>query len=161
MSTSASEGTRTITVVVFVVAGDRYAVVADAVQRVLPMVAIAVLPGAPPVVRGAVNVHGRILPVIDLRRRLELPDRDYGVDDRLLLVRTARRLLAVAIDEVVGLVEVAERAITPPEVAAPRVPRLAGVAPQPDGLLLIHDVDAFVSLDEDRAVERALSEGAR
>lgn len=145
--------------IMFVVAGERWAVPVAAVERVFPMVAVAPLPGCPDVVLGAINVHGEIVPVFDPHCLLGAPAVVGRAEAQLLLVRTPRRLLALAVDEVVGVAEVPAVAVAPAEAVHHAVERLAGVAPLPDGLLLVHDVDAFLSGAEERQLEVAL-EGA-
>ena len=136
--------------VAFAVDGSRYAVPLSSVDRVLPMVAVQRVPGAPGVVMGAINLEGRVVPVVDLRRRLDLPSRDYGLDAHLLIVQTSRRTLAIAADETSGVVGVDPGSVTPTEVVLPRVRRVAGIAALPDGLLFIHDIEAFLTRDEER-----------
>jgi len=154
MSTEASA----LQVVVFVLDGQRYAFPLATVQQVLPMVAPAPLPEAPPIALGVINLHGLIVPMLDLRRRLGLPPREYGPADRLVVARSSRRLLAIPVDEALGVMEVAMGSVIPPEVILPGIGRVAGVAPLADGLLFIHDLDSFLSLDEEQGLTAALEE---
>jgi purine-binding chemotaxis protein CheW len=146
---------------VFVVDGRRYGLHLDATVRVVPMVAIAPLPGGPAAVRGAINVHGEVVPVLDVRRRLNLPESDYGPSARLLLARSARRKVALPVDDVLGVVEVDPERVAAPHTVVPRIDHVAGVAALADGLLLIHDLDTFFSLDEERQLDDALGNAAR
>jgi len=154
MSTEASA----LQVVVFVLDGQRYAFPLATVQQVLPMVAPAPLPEAPPIALGVINLHGLIVPMLDIRRRLGLPPREYGPADRLVVARSSRRLLAVPVDEARGGMEVMMDSIVPPETIFPGIGRVAGVAPLADGLLFIHDLDSFLSLDEEQGLTAALEE---
>ena len=154
MSTEASA----LQVVVFVLDGQRYAFPLATVQQVLPMVAPAPLPEAPPIALGVINLHGLIVPMLDLRRRLGLPPREYGPADRLVVARSSRRLLAIPVDEALGVMEVATGSVIPPEAILPGIGRVAGVAPLADGLLFIHDLDSFLSLDEEQGLTAALEE---
>ena len=152
MSTEASA----LQVVVFVLDGQRYAFPLATVQQVLPMAAPAPLPEAPLIALGVINLHGLIVPMLDLRRRLGLPPREYGPADRLVVARSSRRLLAIPVDEALGVMEVAMGSVIPPEVILPGIGRVAGVAPLADGLLFIHDLDSFLSLDEEQGLTAAL-----
>ena len=152
MSTEASA----LQVVVFVLDGQRYAFPLATVQQVLPMVAPAPLPEAPAIALGVINLHGLIVPMLDLRRRLGLPPREYGPADRLVVARSSRRLLAIPVDEALGVTEVMMDSIVPPEAILPGIGRVAGVAPLADGLLFIHDLDSFLSLDEEQGLTSAL-----
>ncbi|MBI2494181.1 MAG: purine-binding chemotaxis protein CheW [Candidatus Rokubacteria bacterium] len=142
--------------VAFVIDGQRYALALGAVERVLPMVAVSPLPRAPAIALGVINVHGTIVPVVDVRRRFGLPARDFGVTTRLVIARAGRRTLAVPADEVLGVVEVAAESVVPPEALLPGIGHVAGVVALPDGLMFIHDLDAFLSPDEERRLSEAL-----
>lgn len=144
--------------VVFVIEGERYALPLPAVERVLPMVAVSPLPKAPAIALGVINLHGQVIPVVDIRRRFDLPPRDYGLTARLLVARTIRRLLALPVDEVLGVREVAAEAVIPPEAVLPGIGHVAGIVALADGLLFIHDLDAFLSLDEEQQLTEALED---
>jgi purine-binding chemotaxis protein CheW len=105
--------------VVFDLDGQAYAIPLPSVERVLPMVAVSPLPKAPAIALGVINLHGQILPVLDIRRRFGLPPREYGLTARLLVARTSQRTLAMPVDEVMGVSEVATEAITSPDAVLP------------------------------------------
>ena len=137
----------------------RYALDLRAVERVLPMVAVSPLPQAPPIALGVINLHGQVIPVLDLRRRFGWPVRDYGVAGHLLVARTCRRLVALPLDEVVGVQEVTPPAIIPPAAVLPGIGQVAGIVTLPDGLLFIHDLDTFLSLEEEQTLDASLTGG--
>jgi len=143
-------------VVVLVVDGSRYAVPLASVMRVLPMVAVQPVPGAPEPVLGAINLAGTVVPVVDPRRQLGLSAQDYGLDSHLLIVRTARRVLALPADEVLGVQDIEARSLAPTESVLPHLRRVTGIAALPDGLVFIHDLEAFLTPHEDRELDRAL-----
>jgi len=136
------------------VGGQRWALPLSAVERAIPMVEISPLPQAPTGVRGAINVHGEPVPVLDLDLRSGRAPREHGTRAKLLLARTATRRVALPVDEVLGVVEVARSAIGPAPDSIPAP--VAGIAALPDGVLLITDVDAFLSADDERALAAAL-----
>jgi purine-binding chemotaxis protein CheW len=142
--------------------GQRWALPLSIVERVVAMVAVSVLPLAPSGVRGAINVHGEIVPVLDLAARFGLPAGERGPDAQLVLARTRRRTVAVEVDEAIGVMAVEPAAIA----AGERLPRdlaaapVAGVAALRDGLLVIHDLDAFLTDAEEERLDRALAEAA-
>ncbi len=149
------------TLVVFGIDGQRYGLPLARVERVLPMVAVAPLPQAPAIALGVINFHGEVLPVVDVGRRLGLPAREYGLAAHLVIVQTPRRRLALPVDEVLGVQEVATASVVPPEAVLPGIGYVAGIATLPDGLLFIHDLDTFLSLDEERQLAEALAEPGR
>jgi purine-binding chemotaxis protein CheW len=144
-------------VVTFRVADQAYALPLDAVVQVLPMVAVAPLPQAPPIVLGVINLHGQIVPVIDIRRRAGRPPREYGLKGHVLVVRTPRRTLALPVDAVVGTCELPADAIVAPAALLPGVGQLAGVATLSEEVIFIYDLDAFLSLEEEARLTSALA----
>jgi purine-binding chemotaxis protein CheW len=144
--------------VVFRLDGQRYGLELRATERVLPMVAVSPLPDCPEIVLGAINVHGEVVPIVDARRRLGLRAHDYGPAARLLLARTPRRLVALPVDDVIGVAEVSEETVLPPEPVLQGIGHISGIGALPDGLLLIHDLDTFLSIDEERQLADCLPE---
>jgi purine-binding chemotaxis protein CheW len=144
---------------VFQLDGQRYGLEVEVVERVLPMVAISDLPGAPEVIRGAINVRGRVFPVVDLRVRFGRPSRALRLSDRLVLVRTRRRRLGLLTDEVQGVISVSRQALIVTEPAIAGSGHIKGIVPLPDGLLFLHDLDAVLSLDEEQQLSEAIAGG--
>ncbi|MBI2553888.1 MAG: purine-binding chemotaxis protein CheW [Candidatus Rokubacteria bacterium] len=144
--------------VVFLLDGQRYAVPLSAVQRVVPMVALSPLPKSPSIALGVFNLHGTVIPVLDIRRRFGVAPHDYGISAHLVVARTSRRTLALPVDEVLGVSEVAAEAVASPDAVLPGIGHVAGIVALADGLLFIHDLDAFLSLDEEQRLTGALEE---
>ena len=148
---------------VFQLETQRYALHLAAVRRVLPMMAIEPLPGAPPVVSGVIAVAGQVLPVLDARRRFGMPARPPRLADVLILAhthihtRTRARSFALAADGVLGLVEQPAGAITPAASISPQGSHVSGVVKLDDGLVLIHDVDTFLAASEQAQLADALA----
>ena len=144
---------------IFTLDARRYALPLESVVRMVRAAEITPLPNAPPVVLGVLDIEGTIFPVLSLRRRLELPDREVAVTDHFLVADTARRTVILVIDAPQGVEKVSQDQITRGAEVAPGLgAHLHGVAALEDGLVLIHDLEAFLSLDEEAALETALAE---
>jgi len=128
----------------------------EAVERVERIVALTPLPGAPSVVRGIVNARGMIIPVVDVRERLSLPERAPCPTDQLLLARTRTRHVAFLADAVLPPLEIRESALVSSVQGLAQHSSIKGIAALEHGLLYIHDADAFLSLEEDRTLQAAL-----
>lgn len=146
--------------VVFHVHGQRFALPLEVVERVVVAVEVAPLPGAPASVLGAIDVEGRILPVLCLRRRFGLPQRDVDPGDQFLIAHTALRSVALVIDQVQGLVESDPPDVVSLDHAVPGLEQFRGVARFDDGLVLIHDVEKFLSSEESLSLDAALERSA-
>ncbi len=147
--------------VVFLIHDQRYALPVLSVDRVLPMVAVTPLPNLPAVALGVINVHGQVIPILDIRHRLGFPPKVYGLETHLLVARTTRRTVALPVDEVLGVREIQAEDVTSPEAVLPGINHVAGIVTLSDGLLFIHDLNTFFSLDEEQQVGSALGEMAR
>ena len=146
-----------LAVVVFAIDSVSCAVPLEATERALHMVAVSPLPGAPPILAGVINLHGSVVPVVDLRRRLGSGPRAYGLDAHLLLVKSPRRRLALSADQVVGVRTIADDSVVPSRLVAPGLGAVAGIAALPDGLLFIHDLEAVLSAEDEECLDRALA----
>lgn len=142
--------------VVFLLDGLRYGVPLELTRRATPMLAVSHLPDAPDIAIGVINLHGQVIPVLDIRRRFGLPPRAYGPEAHLLVVQTPQRTVAFPVDEVVGVEQYSFDQLTPSNHILPGLSQVAGVLTLEDDLLFVHDVDAFLSLDEDQHLQVAL-----
>jgi len=145
---------------VFALEAQRFALPAEVVVEVARVVASSPLPGAPEIVEGAINVRGTIVPVLDVRARFGLPAADVDPDQHLILARAGRRVVALRVDHALALVAIPEDAYEPVERVAPGTPLVAGVARLPDGVLVIHDLERFLSLDEGARLDVAVASGS-
>ena len=101
-------------------------------------------------VLGIFSYRGVPLAAVDLRARLGHPPRPPSRDDHFLLVQAARRAVALVVDRVTS-----SEPFPPAGAQAAPLPsrHIAGVVTLPDGLLLIEDLDAVLSLDEEAAID--------
>lgn len=150
--------------VLFLLAGQRYGVTADRVEEIARAVAMAPLPAAPPLVEGAVDWRGRIVAVLDLRGRFRLPPKPLALTDHLILARSRGRSVALRVDGVADVISLSPHQITPAQEAIPGVGMVAGIVRASsvpgDGLILIHDLDSFLSDAELDAIDRAVAANA-
>ncbi len=143
--------------VVFALAGQDYAISVDAVERVLAAAEVRPLPGAPAIVLGLLDLHGEVLPVLDLQQRLGRPPRTLDVDDQFLVVRTPWRRLVLVIDEARGVVVLpaAEAGVLAAAGAT-----FGGLVRLDGGLVLVHDIEQFLDVRESHRLELALEAAA-
>jgi purine-binding chemotaxis protein CheW len=145
-------------IVVFRLDDRRYALGLAAVTYAVRAVDIVTLPRAPAIVLGVINARGRILPVINMRSRFGFPVRELELSDHIIVARTAMRRLALLVDSVEGVHECEETAVIPGGEILPDIGYVKGVVKFPDGLVLIHDLDACLSLEEQNSLDAALAE---
>jgi purine-binding chemotaxis protein CheW len=105
----------------FRLAQERYAVEVDCVREVQPLRDLTPLPCTPLFVLGIVNVRGRILPVLDLKRLFDLPEKGLTDLHRIILVHGADLEFGLLVDVIIGA-----RAI-PADSLQPSLPTLTGI----------------------------------
>jgi purine-binding chemotaxis protein CheW len=147
---------QSVEILVFELDDQRYALPLVGVQEVVRAVALTRLPGAPPIIEGAIDVRGRVVPVLDLRARFGLPPRPLHPDQHLILARAGKRLVAIRVDRVSWFLEVDPVEIATAASITPTVKRIAGVARVADGLVLIHDLETFLTAAEAETLARVL-----
>lgn len=135
----------------------RYALTLDAVVRVVRLVDINQLPRAPDIVLGVIDVVGAILPVINVRRRLGLPERAPRLNDVLIIARAGDRDVALLVDAAHGVAAPAEQDVTAARAVFPGLQEIEGVIRTGADLALIEDLGRFLTPAEATGFEAALN----
>ena len=118
---TAPEAETFLEVLEFRLAQERYAIETRYVREVYPLKDLTPLPSTPPFVLGIVNVRGRILPVLDLKKFFDLPEQGLTDLHRIILVRGNDLELGLLADVIVGV-----RSI-PVDSLQPSLPTLTGI----------------------------------
>ena len=149
---------RLIRLVHFNLDDQKYALFLSAIIRIIRVVEITGLPKAPEIVLGVINMHGLIIPVFDIRKRFRLPQREMQLDDQLIIASTSKRTVALLVDSVSDVIDIPEEKIIAGEKILPGLEYVEGVVKTEDGMILIHDLEQFLSLQEEKALHEALEE---
>ena len=96
-------GLKSLEVMEFRLAHEAYAVETRWVEEVYPFKDLTLLPHTPAFIRGVVNVRGRILPVFDLKRFFDLPEKGLTDLHRIIVVRGQDQQLGLLADVIVGI----------------------------------------------------------
>jgi len=149
----------TVQLVVFTLDEGRYALPLAKVERIVRAAEVTSLGNGPATVLGVINIEGQILPVFNVRRRFGLPERETDPADHFLIARTETRRVVLVVDKTESLARCSSDEIARVAGIGPGLDHIEGVVRLYDDLVLIHDLDKFLSLDEARALEDALNEG--
>jgi purine-binding chemotaxis protein CheW len=119
----------------------------QAVQRVVQAVEIKPVPDVPDAIIGLINVHGTIVPVLNTRKRLGLPERPLALSDYFVIASTERQPLALIVDSIQGVLKYSSDQLillndVLPEKAPVNVLRIV------DGLLLVFNPDKSLAVGE-------------
>lgn len=142
--------------IAFVLDDQRYALYLHAVERIIRSVAITSLPEVSENILGLINIHGRVVPVYNARKRFALPERNTKINDRIIMAHTKSRSVALVVDKVLGVIEPAEGQQVQFDKITPGMELFEGVIKLEDGMLLIHDLDRFLSPGEEKSLSHAI-----
>jgi purine-binding chemotaxis protein CheW len=115
---------------VFLLGDDEFGLPIDAVVEVAQVPAhISRVPKTPKFLEGVVNLRGEVLPVVDQRRRFDMPKLENNASQRLIVIKTERHRAGIIVDAVSDVLRTSHASVAPPpELADEKTVRLiAGV----------------------------------
>ena len=144
--------------VVFRLGNQEFALSIFEVERITRFEAPAPLPNAPDFLEGVMPYAGRVVPLVDLRKRLGLPA-EYREETRVMVLQLEEEQVAVVVDQVREVLRVDTRTITPP---SPMVRGLAaeyvsGIIARPGRTIIVLHAGRLLSSAERLALSEALS----
>ena len=145
---------REVQLVTFKLDDQEYGLSIENVVEVVRMVAITRIPKAPDVMEGVINLRGRVVPVINLRKRFGARPKPRDLDTRLLVARIGGRVIALIVDTVSEVLKLDAESLDASDAVATGVTEyLSAIGKMGDRLLLIVDLDAILSFDEESRLE--------
>lgn len=132
--------------VLFSLGKEEYAISIGQVKEIIQYKGVTKLPNTPEYMEGVINLRGKIIPVIDLARRLALVTAKVD-DKRALIIETAAGEVGIVVDEVTEVIRLQDSAIDPPPSAATNG-YIRGVGKEGRRLLILLDVDKLFGEDE-------------
>lgn len=135
----------------FVLANEEYAFEILAVHEIIGMMAVTPVPHSHPVIRGVANLRGKVIPIVDLRRRFAMtPPLDGETPETCIIVLNVRTLLVgIAVDAVSDVRMITEAEIEPPPAFGRDVDTscLLGVANSEGKVRMLLDAERVLALD--------------
>lgn len=138
---------REIQMACFRIGDDIYAVDIMRIKEIIRPQKITVLPKAPQFVEGVLNLRGTVIPIIDLRKRFDMPQREIDQNRRLLIITLAGCIMGMAVDEVTEVITVPVANIKPPPQITQGVDAeyLVGVCLAQDSLIMLLNPDRLLT----------------
>ncbi len=159
MTTPSTEITRAERqLVVFDLASESYGVDIDAVREIIRMQTITKVPRTPEFVEGVINLRGKVIPVVDLRKRFRLSIAEQSADNRIVVVDIGGQDIGVIVDAVTEVLRIFDDSIEPPSAAITTTESdyLMGIAKVEDSLIILLDLECVLSgVDASAIVARA------
>jgi purine-binding chemotaxis protein CheW len=143
--------------VVFQLGAELYGVDIARVHEIIRLQTITRVPRAPSFVEGVIHLRGKVIPVVDLRRRFGLPLADHTRATRTVVVEIGDQVVGIIVDSVSEVLRVSTATIEPPSpvVAGIDSEYLQGIAKLPERLVILLDLDRVLAREERRAIEVA------
>jgi purine-binding chemotaxis protein CheW len=144
----------------FKIGKESYGIGIRHVIEIIELQTISLVPDMPSYVKGVINLRGKVIPVVDLRLRFGIEERQY--DDRTCIVVTEieRILIGLIVDTVEEVMEIPESGIEPPpkfKTASGKDRYILGMGKVGDQVKILIDIEKIVR-DED--VESLVAEAA-
>ena len=147
----------------FMLADEEYGVEVLKVREIIRMTSITKIPNAPQHVEGIINLRSRVIPVISIRRRFNLPEHDSGSQSRIIIMDVCGSLVGFIVDGVSEVIRIRSSEIQPPPSLALSdgvgQEFITGVYGHADRLLIIIDINRMFSNDEQEDLGGLLLKG--
>ncbi len=125
------------------------------VQEINKMMNITKIPNAPGFIEGVINLRGKIIPIVDLRKRLGFRDQPYDKSTRIIVVELDGLVLGFIVDSVSEVLRIPENTIEPPPsmVAGIESEYIEGVGKLDERLLILLELKKIFSSPERKDIE--------
>ncbi|NTV51198.1 MAG: purine-binding chemotaxis protein CheW [Geobacteraceae bacterium] len=141
-----------IQLVSFMLADEEYGVEVLKVREIIRMPTITKMPNAPQHVEGIINLRGKVIPIISMRRRFNIMENENNSQTRIIIMDVVGSLTGFIVDSVSEVIRIHGSEIQPPPsmVISGGVSQefITGVYNHAERLLIIMDIDRMFSDDE-------------
>ncbi|GLI37767.1 chemotaxis protein CheW [Geobacter hydrogenophilus] len=140
-----------IQLVSFKLEQEEYGVNVLKVREIIRMPSITRVPNTPHYIEGVINLRGKVIPIISMRKRFSLPEGETNSQTRIMVIDMEGELMGFVVDAVSEVIRISESEIQPPPAvvnSAVEQECLAGVINQTDRLLFFLNLEKLISRDE-------------
>lgn len=126
--------------------GEEYGVPISQVREIVRVSGITSVPNSPSYMEGVINLRGRVLPVLNLRKRLRLPSLDISGRSRIIVTETADKVIGLLADSVSHVIKVSSQSVeeAPEEVLEVDTDYITGVGKLGDRLIILLDLERLL-----------------
>ena len=130
---------------------EEYGVEVLKVREIIRMVNITHMPNTPPYVEGIINLRGKVIPIISMRRKFGLMDMENNSQTRVIIMDVGGELLGFTVDAVSEVIRISANEIQPaPSVVSGGMGQefIEGIINHADRLLVLLNLDLMFSNEE-------------
>jgi purine-binding chemotaxis protein CheW len=139
---------------VFTVADEGYALNISGVREVIRVGEIIPVPAVSDFVEGVINFRGKVLPIINFRRKFGFPDGKKASSNRIIITETKRHLLGILVDKVEDVISLDQAKLTLPDAILREAEYLEGVGKTGDKLVLVVDIEKLFSNEDENGIAK-------
>ncbi|WP_018123562.1 chemotaxis protein CheW [Desulfovibrio oxyclinae] len=145
-----------IQLVTFTIGHEEFAVDILRVQEIIRTMDITNVPRAPEFVEGVINLRGKVIPIVDLRRRFGLESRKHDKHTRIIVIEINMMIVGFIVDSVSEVLRIPSGTIEPPPpvVSGLESEYISGVGQLEERLLILLDLDQLLSNEEKEALNK-------
>ncbi len=146
--------------VTFIIGEENYGVEVLRVQEIIGMTQIIHVPNSVDFMKGVINLRGAVVPVVDMRLRFRMQEREYDMFTVIIIVEVRNRMIGMIVDSVSDVVDIGESTIqdTPHFTAKIETDFIKGIGQVDGKLVIILDIDKILSTSD---LEKMTQEEAR
>jgi len=146
-----------IQLVSFTIGDEEFGVDILKVQEINRMLAVTRVPNSPEYIDGVINLRGKVIPIIDLRRRFQMERREHDKNTRIVVVELSGKVVGFVVDAVSEVMRIPKSVTEPPPpiVAGIDAEYITAVAKLEDRLLILLDLEKVLVNDEKEVLAAA------
>ncbi len=136
--------------VLFTIAGEKYAVDINSVYEIIRPQPITRVPKAPFFVEGIINLRGKVVPVVDMRKRFGLADTEQTKDSRIMVVDSNGESVGIIVDAVTEVLRIPADSIEPPSniIISTSLDYMLGIAKRNGDMIVLLDLNKVLSKEQ-------------
>ncbi|HBE95097.1 MAG TPA: chemotaxis protein CheW [Desulfovibrio sp.] len=145
-----------IQLVTFSIGEEEFGVDILKVQEIIRTMEITKVPRAPEFVEGVINLRGKVIPIVDLRKRFGLETRDHDKHTRIIVIEINQMIVGFVVDSVSEVLRIPANTVEPPPpvVSGLESEYISGVGKLQDRLLILLDLNRLLSGEEKDALSQ-------
>jgi purine-binding chemotaxis protein CheW len=142
--------------VTFTIGSEVYGVDVLKVQEIIGITEITYVPNSLPFMKGVINLRGSVVPVVDLRIKFRMQERQYDATTVIIIVEVKSRSIGMIVDAVSDVIDIAVTSIhdTPHFSTSIETDYIKNIGRKDDQLVIILNVDKILTVEEMESVKK-------
>ena len=152
--TATAVHTDMLQLVTFKLSGQKYAVDILKVQEINNMKEITTIPNAPAFLEGAINLRGKVIPVLNLRKKFGFEDKATDETCKIVIMDVRGVIMGLIVDAVSDVLRISRDVVEPPPPVSSNINTefISGIAKLQEGLVILLDMDRLLDDNEHKTV---------